>query len=177
MSDSAHSASLLSARLELLLAELFERSGGKKYGMDSSQFTATLVAIAEKYLPTGAKESEVRELYLSLHIEELVLARCCAAGDERAWGDFMLRYREKLHDAALSITKEDGKARELAGSIYADLYGTGNREGQRISKLSFYSGRGSLEGWLRTVMAQRQVNEFRSRRNTVSLDEETEAGR
>jgi len=89
----------------------------------------------------------------------------------------MIRYREKLHDAALRITKEDSKARELAGSIYADLYGTSSRDGVRVSKLSYYSGRGSLEGWLRTVMAQRHVNEYRSNRHTISLEEETEAGK
>jgi RNA polymerase sigma-70 factor (ECF subfamily) len=110
-------------------------------------------------------------------VEELVLARACASGHERAWEDFMIRYREKLHDAALRITKEDSKARELAGSMYADLYGTSSRDGVRVSKLSYYSGRGSLEGWLRTVMAQRQVNEYRSNRHTVSLEEETEAGK
>jgi RNA polymerase sigma-70 factor, ECF subfamily len=145
--------------------------------MDLAQFTACLTSIAEKYLAVDTPEADVRALYFSLRVEELVLAHCCAAGNEQAWEDFMLRYREKLHDAALSITKEDGKARELAGSIYADLYGTGNREGQRVSKLLYYSGRGSLEGWLRTVIAQRQVNEYRSRRNTVSLDEEEESGK
>jgi RNA polymerase sigma-70 factor, ECF subfamily len=114
---------------------------------------------------------------LSLRIEELVLARSCASGNEPAWEEFFTRYRDKLHDAALALTKDDSKARELSGSIYADLYGTGNREGQRVSKLSYYSGRGSLEGWLRTVMAQRQVNEYRTTRRNVSLEEETEAGK
>src|SRR5438105_8074167 len=177
MPGSSHSASSVTARLEPLLVELFDKSGGQRYGMDLAQFSAILIAIAEKYLSPDAKETEVRELYLSLRIEELVLSRCCASGNESAWQDFMLRYREKLHDTALSITKDDSKARELAGSIYADLYGTGNREEQRVSKLSYYSARGSLEGWLRTVLAQRQVNDYRRRRNTVSLDEEEEAGR
>jgi RNA polymerase sigma-70 factor (ECF subfamily) len=89
----------------------------------------------------------------------------------------MIRYREKLHDAALAITREESQARELAGSIYADLYGTTMKEGARVSKLSYYNGRGSLEGWLRTVLAQRQVNEYRGTRKTVSLDEESEEGK
>ena len=177
MCASSHSARSLSSRLESLLAELFEKSGARKYGMELDHFTEALTAIAEKYLPQDADETDIRDLYISLRVEELVLARCCASGHEQAWEDFMLRYREKLHDAALSITKEDSKARELSGSIYADLYGTGNRQGERVSKLLYYSGRGSLEGWLRTVMAQRQVNEYRSRRNTVSLEEEAEEGK
>jgi RNA polymerase sigma-70 factor (ECF subfamily) len=163
--------------LEALLRDLFAKSGASHYHLLAPQFTLILSSIAQKYLPADASVADVRALYSSLHVEELALARACAAGNERAWEDFMIRYRDKLHDAALRITKEDSKARELAGSIYADLYGTSSREGQRVSKLSYYNGRGSLEGWLRTVMAQRQVNDYRSGRNTVSLDEETEAGK
>ena len=65
---------------------------------------------------------------------------------------------------------------ELADSLYADLYGTTTRDGQRVSKLASYTGRGSLEGWLRTVIAQEFVNRFRRQRRLVSLDEESEDG-
>jgi RNA polymerase sigma-70 factor (ECF subfamily) len=157
--------------------QLYEKSGADRYGLTSPQFADLLVAIGEKYLQPDASHHERRTLYTSLHVEELVLARACAAGNELAWQDFMIRYREKLHETAFRITREDSKARELAGSIYAELYGTSSRDGKRISKLSYYNGRGSLDGWLRTVMAQGQINEYRSARNTVSLDQETEAGR
>jgi RNA polymerase sigma-70 factor (ECF subfamily) len=156
---------------------LFEKSAAQKYGIAEAQFVNILTEIGLKYLPARASSAEVRALYSSLHVEELALARACALGHERAWEDFMIRYREKLHEAALRITKDEFKARELAGSIYADLYGTSSRDGVRISKLSYYSGRGSLEGWLRTVMAQRHINDYRSTRRTVSLEEETEAGK
>jgi RNA polymerase sigma-70 factor (ECF subfamily) len=159
------------------MAELYENSGARKYALARHDFEQILVAIGEKYLPPDASESDVRSLYTSLRTEELVLARACAAGNDAAWQDFMIRYRERLHDAALAITREDAQARELAGSIYADLYGTNEREGQRVSKLSYYNGRGSLEGWLRTVLAQRHVNEYRGGRKNVSLDEEEEAGK
>ena len=66
----------------------------------------------------------------------------------------MARYREKLRDAARAITRDDSRARELADSLYADLFGTRTRDGCRISKLSHYSGRGALAGWLRTVLAR-----------------------
>src|SRR5947207_9166650 len=88
----------------------------------------------------------------------------------------MLGFREKLYDIARQITREDSAGRELADSVYADLYGTKTREGERISKLSSYRGRGSLEGWLRTVLAQEYVNTYRKQRRLVSLDEESEEG-
>jgi RNA polymerase sigma-70 factor, ECF subfamily len=177
MTTVDHSASSLRPELEPLLRELFEKSAARKYSIAERQFGDMLTDIAEKYLPPNASGSEIRALYASLHVEELLLARACAAGQEQAWEDFMIRYREKLHDAALRITREDSKARELAGTMYADLYGTSSRDGVRVSKLSYYSGRGSLEGWLRTVMAQRHVNDYRSNRHTVSLEEETDAGK
>ncbi len=88
----------------------------------------------------------------------------------------MLRYREKLYDIGLHITREDSAARDLSDSLYADLYGTVLRDGVRTSKLSSYTGRGSLEGWLRTVMAQEHINRYRRQKRNVSLDEETEEG-
>jgi RNA polymerase sigma-70 factor (ECF subfamily) len=115
-------------------------------------------------------------LYTSLRVEELVLARACAAGHEHAWEVFLTRYREKLYEIAGYITKESSAARELADSIYAELYGTVTRDGRRASKLASYTGRGSLEGWLRTVVAQEHVNRYRRQRRLVSLDEETEEG-
>jgi RNA polymerase sigma-70 factor (ECF subfamily) len=111
-----------------------------------------------------------------LRVEELALARACAAGSDKAWEVFLTRYRAKLYDVAGYIAKESSAARELADSLYADLYGTSERDGKRTSKLASYTGRGSLEGWLRTVLAQEYVNRYRKRKRLVSLDEEAEEG-
>ena len=105
----------------------------------------------------------------------LLLARA-PAGNNSAWEIFLTRYREKLYLSALRIAREDSAARDLADTLYADLYGTSTREGQRVSKLSSYTGRGSLEGWLRTVLAQEYVNRYRRTKRLVSLDEESEDG-
>ena len=164
------------AGLEPLVAELFERSGAARYGISPPEFERVLNAIAAKYLPAEAALEETRELLVTLRVEELALARACAAGDERAWQDFLTKFREKLYDAALAITKDDATGRELADSLYADLYGTTARDGRRVSKLESYTGRGSLEGWLRTVLAQEFVNRYRRQRRLVSLEEKDEAG-
>src|SRR5258707_14826088 len=107
---------------------------------------------------------------------ELALARACAAGHEAAWQVLLTRYREKLYDIARGITREDSRGRDLADSIYGDLYGTSEKDGCRVSRLSFYMGRGSLEGWLRTVLAQEFVNRYRKQKRLVSLEEQTEEG-
>jgi RNA polymerase sigma-70 factor (ECF subfamily) len=174
--DGVQSGVDLSARLDSVVTEIYEKSRGAEFGITREQFDGVLAEIARKYLPADAAHHDLRELYASLRAEELALARACAAGHEHAWEVFLTRYREKLYDIAGYITKESSTARELADSIYAELYGTATRDGQRSSKLASYTGRGSLEGWLRTVMMQEHVNRYRRQRRLVSLDEETEEG-
>jgi RNA polymerase sigma-70 factor (ECF subfamily) len=163
---------------KILLEELYASSNAKSYGLTEEHFSEILASIpADSGSPsTGTSPESQADFYRSLKLEELALARGCAWGDDNAWEVFLTRYREKLYDAARYITKEDSSARELADSLYADLYGTANRDGVRVSKLSSYRGRGSLEGWLRTVLAQEWVNRYRKRKREVSLEEEEEGG-
>jgi RNA polymerase sigma-70 factor (ECF subfamily) len=158
-----------------LSAQLFRDSQAAIYGFSEAEFATLLVHVAQKLAPETPIDS-CSDLLRSLRLEELALARGCAAGNEHAWAVFLTRFREKLYDAARCVTKEDSSARELADSLYADLYGTAERDGVRVSKLGFYSGRGSLEGWLRTVLAQQWVNRYRKGKRLVSLDEEAEDG-
>src|SRR5208282_2694950 len=156
-------------------AELYARSGAAAYGVSAEQFAQILEDIQHKYLP-NAVAGEKAELCAGLRLEELALARACAAGNERAWEDFIGRYRQKLHGMALQITREAAQAAELADSLFAELFGMNTRDGVRNSKLLFYTGRGSLEGWLRTVMAQEFINRYRKQKRTVSLEEQTQDG-
>jgi RNA polymerase sigma-70 factor (ECF subfamily) len=162
--------------LTALFTELFGKSQAEHYGLAAGEFLRILAEVGARYLPPDAGQQEATELYQNLHVEELALARACAAGSEKAWEVFLTRYREKLYDAALGIAREESSARELADSLYADLYASTTREGQRVSKLASYMGRGSLEGWLRTVLAQAHVDHYRRRRRLVSLEEQTEQG-
>jgi RNA polymerase sigma-70 factor (ECF subfamily) len=159
-----------------LLAELHAKGGCEKIGLSREALTEILCEIGAKQAPPSASDSEVRTFFLSLRIDELALARACAAGSDPAWVVFMARYREKLYLSALRIAREDSAAKDLADTLYADLYGTTTREGRRVSKLASYSGRGSLEGWLRTVLAQEYVNRYRRTKRLVSLEEESEEG-
>lgn len=157
-----------------LLAELHARSGCEKIGLDRETFGAILCEVGSKH--ACSSEDELRTFFLSLRIDELALARACATGSNSAWEIFLTRYREKLYLSALRIAREDSAARDLADTLYADLYGTNTRDGQRVSKLASYTGRGSLEGWLRTVLAQEYVNRYRRTKRLVSLEEESEEG-
>jgi RNA polymerase sigma-70 factor (ECF subfamily) len=159
-----------------LSARLYLQSGAERFGLAPQDFAGILQEVASRYLPSGADSSAVSKLVSRLHLEELALARACARGHEAAWEVFLNRYREKLYQSAHMIAGEDSAARDLADSLYADLYGTRTADGRRLSKLNSFTGRGSLEGWLRAVLAQEYVNRFRRQQRLVSLEEQSEAG-
>jgi RNA polymerase sigma-70 factor, ECF subfamily len=175
MDRAIQSAADALPELVTLAGELHAKCAAGQFGLSCDDLARILAEVVQKYVGTGTP-AQLRVFCTSLKIEELVLARACAAGNERAWEVFMLRYRDKLYDIGLHIAREDSAARELSDSLYAELYGTVTRNGERVSKLSSYTGRGSLEGWLRTVMAQEHVNRYRRQKRMVSLDEENEEG-
>ena len=98
-----------------------------------------------------------------------VLARACAAGNERAWELFIARHRQPLIRAAIAITGSETLGRDLADQLYAELFGLNTREGERRCPLLSYRGRGSLMGWLRTTLAQRHVDHHRRNRRVMPL--------
>src|SRR5438270_12432719 len=163
-------------RFASLLTELYAQSDADKIGISRDEFIGIMGAVAGKYLAANASEKDATAFLSGLRIQELVLARACSAGNEAAWELFLTKFREPLYNAGRAVAKDDAMGRELADSLYADLYGMKAEEGGRRSKLDYYMGRGSLEGWLRTVLAQEFVNRHRTQKRLVSLEEEEEAG-
>src|SRR5258708_30418676 len=96
---------------------LHERCGAAAYGMDREHFAAILRDIQSKYAPQASPE-EAAEFCGALRLEELALARACAAGNELAWQDFFSRYRNKFRAMALHITRDRTPASELSRSLF-----------------------------------------------------------
>jgi RNA polymerase sigma factor (sigma-70 family) len=92
---------------------------------------------------------------------DLELARRCAAGDEQAWERFVREYRPLLYRAADALDPSGG-ARDLADSLYADLYGLAEPGAERQSLFRYFQGRSSLATWLRAVLSQRYVDRLRA---------------
>ena len=99
------------------------------------------------------------------HAADLELARRCAAGEPAAWDHFVREYRPVLYRAADSLDPNGG-AREIADSLYAELYGVNNA---RRSLLLSFGGRSSLATWLRAVLCQRFVDRIRAQRRLEPL--------
>jgi RNA polymerase sigma-70 factor (ECF subfamily) len=157
------------------ISALYPDSPALRYGIPLSQFLQFVTAVVTKYAP-DRPESDQLQLLEKLQIDELILARACSAGNNAAWDFFLTRFRASLYESAYRIAGNDVTGREIADELYADLYGMPNNDGRRVSKLDYYMGRGSLEGWLRTVLAQHHIDRCRSYAKTVSLEEQIESG-
>jgi RNA polymerase sigma-70 factor (ECF subfamily) len=105
---------------------------------------------------------------VSAYSADLELARLCADGDEHAWERFVRDYRPLLYRAADALDRTHG-AREIADSLYAELYGLDSGTGERQSLFRYYHGRSSLATWLRAVLAQRYVDCVRVQRRVEPL--------
>jgi RNA polymerase sigma factor (sigma-70 family) len=165
----------LSPGVSKAIEDLYLGSGVSRYGVSEDQFLQFVTAVITKYA-ADSPESEQFQLLTKLHIDELILARACSAGNEAAWTEFLTRFRASLYESAYRIAGNDTTGREIADELYAHLYGLPNSAGRRVSKLDYYMGRGSLEGWLRTVLAQHHIDRCRSYSRSVSLEEQVEAG-
>ncbi len=153
-----------------LVARFYQQARASRWGVSERAFTAALERSAAKALPDVPQDRQRLERYLSsLHLEDLALACACADGHEAAWDHFVLEYRPVLYRSADAIDPGGG-ARELADSIYADLFGLQERDGERRSLFRYFHGRSSLSTWLRAVLAQRHVDRVRSTRRLTPLD-------
>lgn len=99
---------------------------------------------------------------------DLELARRCAAGDPAAWETFVRDYRPVLYRAADALDPHGG-AREIADSLYAELYGLKDAGREAPSLFRYFSGKSSLATWLRAVLAQRYVDRIRAGRRLEQL--------
>lgn len=161
---------------EKLGEELWRVAGAERVELSKAEFAQALETVGVKDnfgLDPGRQANErQRELFWrALHLEELAVARGCALGRESAWRRFLAQYQEQLTRAAVQMTGSAGLGEELASALYSELYGLTEREGQRWSPLLGYSGRGSLMGWLRAILAQRRVDQYRKIGRETVLDE------
>jgi RNA polymerase sigma-70 factor (ECF subfamily) len=160
----------------MLLEELWEKAEAGSCGLTAGEFQLALTSVGAKAnhgLPAGGEPapSQKAAFFRSLHLSELALAHGCALGREMAWERFLGLYRSSLVQAAIGITGSATLGEELADSLYAELYGLRQVEGQRRSPLSSYSGRGSLLGWLRTTLVQRFRDHYRRTYRETPLDD------
>jgi RNA polymerase sigma-70 factor, ECF subfamily len=140
-----------------------------------------IMAAVEKYLlkdDPNTPHAEISKFIDDMQADDLCLIIACERGDETAWSDLVERFTPTVRSAARSASTTEDAADDLAQSIWAELYGLRTRkDGRPASKLAYYSGRGSLAGWLRAVVAQLAVDTFRKQSRLVQTEEDTDLER
>jgi len=157
-------------------ARLMSRAGNSR-GLTIDVVATRARLTVEKYLLKAGDVSvtEIGEFVDEIHADDLCLIIACERGDEKAWEDLVANFDPVVKSAARKIAPNSEGAEDLASSIWAELYGLKqDAGGTRKTKLAYYSGRGSLGGWLRAIVAQMAVDRFRKESRMVQIEETRE---
>lgn len=173
-----------SEQLEKLLAEGAARLLARatdSHSLTPDSLIPRLTAVVHKYLlkdDDNASNDSLDAFVEELQADDLCLIVACEQGDEKAWDDLVARFSPTVRSAARSASSHEGAAEDLAQSIWAELYGLREgKDGKHKGKLAYYSGRGSLAGWLRAVVAQLAVDQHRKQSRLVQTEDDAEFDR
>jgi RNA polymerase sigma-70 factor (ECF subfamily) len=142
--------------------------------LDVVALAPRVLAAVDKYLLSAdstATSQAISEFIDGLHADDLCLIVACERSDEQAWSDLVSQFGATVRSAARSASSNEDAAEDLAQSIWAELHGLRIRDDGRPSgKISYYSGRGSLGGWLRAVVGQLAIDQHRKSSRLVQTE-------
>lgn len=149
--------------------------------LTAQKLTKRLRTVSEKYVfkhDPAADAAMVSEFLDGLHADELCLVMACERGDQTAWNELFEGYGATVRSAARAASSNEAMADDLAQSIWAELHGLKARaDGTAAGKLAYYSGAGSLGGWLRAVVGQLAIDQHRKQAKVVQTEEDSELDR
>jgi len=149
--------------------------------LEPQSLAPRLRAAVEKYIlkhdPSSAA-APIGKFIDGLHADDLCLVIACERGDQTAWSDLVEGYGATVRSAARSASSNDVMAEDLGQSIWAELHGLKIRkDGKPAGKLAYYSGSGSLGGWLRAVVGQLAIDQHRRESRLVQTEEDADLDR
>ena len=152
---------------------LYDKSDAKRWKVPAEVLSNALERSAEKAFAGRAPSEAERDRYFdALHVADLALACACAMGSEEAWDFFIREFRRGMYRAADAMDASGG-AREIADTLYAELFGLKELDGTRQSVFRYFHGRSSLATWLRSLIAQQYVDRHRETRRFEPLPEDS----
>lgn len=161
-------------------ARLYVRAGAGWWNLSVESFARALERSAEKRFANTIPDAASLDRYFdSLELEDLALACACSEGNETAWNKFVSAYREELYRSARAIAgkNREAAARELADSLFAELYGISRTNSNanapapvRKPLFDYFHGRSRLGTWLRAIVAQRYIDRVRGASRFESID-------
>ena len=163
--------------VEEAIEHLISRAENSR-GLKGSDIATRVEATLGKYLlrdNPNAAHIEIETFVREIRADDLCLIIACEKSNETAWEDLVKHFDSTVKSAARKMSSNNEDADDLASSIWAELYGLRqDADGNKKSKLAYYSGRGSLAGWLRAVVSQLAVDQFRKTSKFVQIEEDRE---
>jgi RNA polymerase sigma-70 factor (ECF subfamily) len=171
-------------QLEKLFAEgsrhLLARAADR-HSLTDEGLIPRIRAAVSKYVLRDEPQAElksIKEFIDKLQADDLCLIVACEQGNQKAWSDLVERFSATVRSAARSASSNEEQAEDLAQSIWAELHGLRVRDdGKPSGKLAYYSGRGSLAGWLRAVVTQLAIDQHRKQSRLVQTEEDSDFDR
>ncbi len=160
------------ATIDEAIARLLARAENSRL-LEIADLSPRVSKAVEKYIfkiDAAAGNAEIKAFIDEIRADDFCLVLACERGDEKAWEDLVKNFDATVKSAARKISNNSEDAEDLASSIWAELYGL--KEGK--SKLAYFSGRGSLAGWLRAVTNQLAIDGFRKMKRLVQIEEDRE---
>lgn len=158
-------------------ARIISRAGNSR-GLEIADVCPRICKALEKYLfrdNENVSNAEISSFIDEIRADDLCLILACEKSDEKAWEDLVTNFDATVKSAARKISPNLEDADDLASSIWAELYGLKHdADGKLKTKLSYYSGRGSLGGWLRAVVSQLAIDQYRKQSKLVQIEENRE---
>lgn len=154
------------------IARLITRAENSR-SLEIADLSPRVFKAVEKYvfkIDESAGNAEIKAFIDEIRADDFCLVLACERSDEKAWEDLVKNFDATVKSAARKISSNSEDAEDLASSIWAELYGL--KEGK--SKLAYFSGRGSLAGWLRAVTNQLAIDGFRKMKRIVQIEEDRE---
>lgn len=151
------------------------------HALTTDLLTHRIAATVQKYVLRDEPDASlnfIADFIDKLQADDLCLIVACEQGSQTAWNDLVERFSSTVRSAARSASSNEEGAEDLAQSIWAELHGLRMREdGRPAGKLAYYSGRGSLAGWLRAVVAQLAIDQHRKESRLVQTEEDEDFDR
>jgi RNA polymerase sigma-70 factor len=167
---------LIKAGAERLLAR-----ATNSRSLESAALVSRVRASVQKYVlkhQPDAGAADIAAFIDSLHADDLCLVIACQNADQTAWSELLEGYGATVRSAARAASANEDRAEDLAQSIWAELHGLKLRDdGQPAGKLAYYSGAGSLGGWLRAVVGQLAIDRHRRDARLIQTEEDADLDR
>ncbi|HKO60415.1 MAG TPA: sigma-70 family RNA polymerase sigma factor [Pyrinomonadaceae bacterium] len=171
-------------QLERLCADGAKRLSARAaddYGVPTDSLAVRVRTTVQKHLLRDREDAlpgAITDLIDTLQADDLCLIVACEQGNQKAWDDLVERFSPTVRSAARSASANEEAAEDLAQSIWAELHGLRRgADGRPTGKLAYYSGRGSLAGWLRAVIAQLAIDQHRKQSRLVQTEEDSDFDR